>query len=112
MKRGFRRSPRINDRLWVGMLAAPQYAMCALSTLLLFCGGCASMNQKCSYFPDGRLEAYRVRSTVVGTGETEIATTDCAALVYSTKDTGISNNGKAVIGEISEGAVRAMLPLP
>jgi hypothetical protein len=49
---------------------------------------------------------------VVGTGETEIATTDCAALAYSTRDTGISDNGKEAIGEISEGAVRAMLPLP
>jgi hypothetical protein len=74
--------------------------------------GCATANQRCDYYPDGRLEHYRLRSTVVGTGETELATTDCAALVYSTRDTGISDNGKEVIGEIAEGAVRAMLPLP
>jgi hypothetical protein len=70
------------------------------------------MNQKCSYYPDGRLSEYRIRSTVIGTGETEVATSDCAALAYSTKDTGISNNGKAALGEIAEGTARAMLPLP
>ena len=89
------------------MVARGCAALCALLAV-----GCATANQRCDYYPDGRLEHYRLRSTVLGTGETELATTDCAALVYSTRDTGISDNGKEVIGEIAEGAVRAMLPLP
>ena len=75
---------------------------------LIWLSGCASMNQKCQYFPDGRLESYRLRSTVVGTGETEVITTDCAALGYSTKDTGLSDNGKAALGTIAEGAVKGL----
>ncbi len=74
--------------------------------------GCATANQRCDYYPDGRLEHYRLRSTVVGTGETELVTTDCAALAYSTRDTGISDNGKESLGEITEGAVRALVPTP
>lgn len=115
-KKGLRGSLRINERLWVGMVAAPQYAMCALAALLLVCGGCATANQRCDYYPDGLLEHYRLRSTVVGTGETEVVTTDCAALAYSTRDTGLSDNGKEALGKIAEGAakgaVKALLPLP
>jgi len=78
--------------------------------------GCASMNQRCSYYPDGILESYRLRSTVLGTGETEVVTTDCAALGYSTKDTGLSDNGKAALEGIAEGvargAVGALVPIP
>ena len=85
---------------------------CALTTAALLLPGCASMNQKCSYYTDGRLESYRLRSTVVGTGETEVVTTACAALAYSTKDTGLSDNGKEALGEIAEGAVRALVPTP
>jgi hypothetical protein len=60
------------------------------------------MNQKCSYYADGILETYRVRSTVLGTGETELVTTDCTALAYSTEDTGLSDNGKAAILGIAD----------
>ncbi len=74
--------------------------------------GCASMRTTCEYFEDGRLRSYSLRSTVVGTGETEVVTTDCAAIAYATEDTGLSDNGKAALGEISEGAVRAMIPTP
>ena len=63
---------------------------CALAIAALLLPGCASMNQKCSYYADGRLESYRLRSAVVGTGETEVVSTDCAAIAYSTKDTGLS----------------------
>ncbi len=74
--------------------------------------GCASFRQTCEYYPDGRLSTYSLRSTVLGTGETEAVSTDCALTAYSTKDTGLSDNGKAAIGEISEGAVRALIPTP
>lgn len=111
-KRGLRGSLRINERLWVGRVAAPQYAMCALAALLLVCGGCATANQRCDYYASGQLEHYRLRSTVVGTGETEVVTTDCAALAYSTRDTGLSDNGTDALGEITEGAVRALVPVP
>ncbi len=74
--------------------------------------GCASMKTTCEYHPNGRLETYTLRSTVVGTGETEVISTDCAALAYSTKDTGLSDNGKAALGKIAEGAVRGLVPIP
>jgi len=68
------------------------------------------MNQKCTYFDDGILETYRVRSTVLGTGETELVTTDCAALAYSTEDTGISDNGKESILGIADVVTENMRP--
>jgi type IV pilus biogenesis protein CpaD/CtpE len=77
---------------------------------LALLSGCASMNQKCTYFDDGILESYRVRSTVFGTGETELVTTDCAALAYSTEDTGISDNGKDSILGIAEIVTDSMNP--
>ncbi len=50
------------------------------------------MNAKCTY-EDGQLTKSRIRSTVVGTGETEFISTECVSLGYSTKDTGLSDNG-------------------
>ena len=90
---------------------------CTLLCALLLLGvGCASMNQKCTYYPDGIMETYRLRSTVVGTGETEMVSTDCAVAGYSTKDTGLSDNGRVALGEIAEKVVRGIVagavPLP
>lgn len=107
MKNGLRGSRVTDDHRRVRWLTAPCTVLCAL-----FIFGCATANQRCDYYADGRLEHYRLRSTVVGTGETELITTDCAALGYSTRDTGLSDNGTAALGTIAEGAVRAMLPLP
>ncbi len=76
------------------------------------CTGCASMNQKCSYYEDGTLESYRLRSTVVGTGETEMISTDCTVAAYSTKDTGLSDNGEQALGTIAEGVVRGVIGNP
>ena len=67
--------------------------------------GCQTVNQRCDYYKDGTLEHYRLRASVIGTGETEVVTTDCAALALSTKDTGISDNGVSALGMIAEGAV-------
>ena len=72
--------------------------------------GCASINQKCSYYTDGKLESYRLRSTVVGTGETEVVTTDCAALAYSTEDTGLSDNGRAALKDIADVVSKNLRP--
>jgi len=55
------------------------------------------MNQKCSYYADGILKSVRTRSTVLGTGETEMVSLDCADLSYSTLDTGISEHGKDTV---------------
>ncbi len=66
---------------------------------------CASMKTTCE-FQNGVLQTYSLRSTVVGTGETEVISTGCAAIAYSTEDTGLSDNGKAALGEIAEGAAR------
>jgi hypothetical protein len=65
------------------------------------------MNQKCSYYPDGILKSYRLRSTVMGTGETEMVSTDCAVAGYSTKDTGLSDNGKEALADITDTVVKA-----
>ena len=69
--------------------------------------GCASMNQKCEYYADGVLKYVRTRSTVVGTGETEVVSMDCADLSYSTLDTGISENGSATVIGLGELAADA-----
>ena len=74
--------------------------------------GCASMKTTCTYYADGRLKDYTLRSTVLGTGETEVISTDCAMIAYSTNDTGLSDNGSDALGTIAEGAVRALVPIP
>jgi hypothetical protein len=51
-------------------------------------------------------------SGVVGTGETEQVTNACGDYAYATKDTGISDNGKAALGMVAEGAARGIMPLP
>lgn len=89
--------------------------MTRLAIILVLCffgAGCASMNQKCTYYEDGTLESYRLRSTVVGTGETEVVTSDCTVAAYSTKDTGLSDNGKEALGTVAEGAVKGALGNP
>ncbi len=108
MKTDPRESIVTHDRQRRGTGIGGAAALCCALAVAAF--GCASMNQKCSFYPDGILESYRQRSTVVGTGETEVVTTDCAALAYSTRDTGLSDNGKAALGEIAKGAVSALAP--
>ena len=87
----------------LGVLAATYGFLLWLAT------GCASVRQVCRY-ETGRLVSQDTRSIVVGTGETEFATTACAALSYSTQDTGLSDNGKDALGVVAEGAVRGALP--
>jgi hypothetical protein len=69
--------------------------------------GCAVMRQHCSYYKNGIMENYRIRSAVLGTGETEMVSTDCAVAGYSTRDTGLSNNGKAALETIAQGVIMA-----
>ena len=84
-------------------------ALAATYGLLLWLAtGCASVRQVCRY-DAGNLVLQETRSLVVGTGETELATTACAALSYSTQDTGLSDNGKAALGVVAEGAVKGAL---
>jgi hypothetical protein len=71
--------------------------------------GCAVMRQHCSYYKNGIMEDYRLRSAIIGTGETEMVSTDCAVAGYSTRDTGLSNNGKAALETIA-GAAAKMTP--
>lgn len=77
--------------------------------------GCASTHGW-YYYSDGTLCA-EDRSIIVGTGETErIVDNPCVKLGYSTRDTGISNNGKEALGKIAEGlakgAVKGIVPVP
>jgi hypothetical protein len=95
-----------------GFLFKWPLSLCVIGLAVMVATSCATGSQKCTYFPDGTLETYKLRSTVVGTGETEIVTTDCAALGYSTKDTGLSDNGKAALGTIAEGAAKGLSPVP
>ena len=103
---GFRGLRVSDERHQVGRLAWGCALLCAL---LLLTVGCASMNQKCSYYPSGIMESYRLRSTVVGTGETEMVSTDCAVAGYATRDTGLSDNGAEALETIAEGVVRGAL---
>ncbi len=86
--------------------------MRTLCAILLLATGCASMNQLCTYGDDDKIKMIRTRSTVVGTGETTIATTGCGALAYSTSDTGFSDNAEPVLGAVTEAAVKALVPVP
>ena len=106
MKTDPRESLVTNDQQRRGTRVPVWVAICALA---LLAAGCASMNQKCTYYPDGIMETYRLRSTVVGTGETEMVSTDCAVAGYSTRDTGLSDNGADALGAIAEGVVRGIV---
>jgi hypothetical protein len=81
---------------------------------LLALSGCQTVNQRCDYYKDGTLEHYRLRSSVVGTGETEVITTDCGELASSTQDTGISDNGVNALGMVAKGVaagvIRSLIP--
>ena len=110
-KTGLRGSPRINERIWVGMLAAPQYVMCALSALLLCGGGCAWATVR--YMdPQGNVLC-EAASSVVGTSESTIR---CGEVEYTTKGGGMSEETGEALGEIAEGAARgaagALVPNP
>lgn len=87
--------------------------LCVIGALVL--SGCATTYNR-YYSPDGKRCAITM-SLVVGTGETElIAVNPCGTIGYSTKDTGISDNGKEVIGTVAEGiaagAVKGVTPVP
>ena len=81
----------------------------------LILGGCATTHNW-FYNPDGTVCA-ESRSAVVGTGETElIIINPCGSSAYTTRDTGISDNGKDAIGKVAEGlakgAVKGVVPTP
>lgn len=83
--------------------------------LLVGAAGCATFDQTCEY-EAAALVRQHTEAFVLGTGETELATTACAALSYSTQDTGLSDNGKDALGVVAEGvakgAVSAVVPIP
>jgi hypothetical protein len=87
--------------------------LCVVGAFIL--SGCATTYDR-YYYPDGKKCAI-ILSSVVGTGETELlAVNGCGTLGYSTKDTGISDNGKDAIGKVAEGlakgAVKGVVPVP
>ena len=69
-----------------------------LATLTL---GCAGFSQQCDY-EKGYVTDVSVRSFVLGTGETELVSVECADLSYSTIDTGISDNGRETVLGLGE----------
>jgi len=80
-------------------------ALCFAPSLLL---GCAHATRICDWNDAGALSRQYTTSTVVGTGETEIATAGCEAFVYSTKDTGISDNGVKFGGVVVEAIIKGV----
>ncbi len=70
-----------------------------IALLLVLPLGCATMNEKYTlYDTDGVVtETGRIRSTVIGTGETTLTvrTDECGVprLEYTTRDTGLSEEG-------------------
>ena len=74
--------------------------------------GCAGMNQVCAYYEDGTLKLQRIRSTVIGTGETELVSSDCGQIAYSTRDTGFSDNAEPVLTAVTEAAMKGIVPKP
>jgi len=87
--------------------------LCVIGALIL-CGCATTYNRY--YYPDGTKCAIII-SGVIGTGETELVVVDaCGTLGYSTKDTGISDNGKEAIGKVAEGmakgAMKGAIPVP
>ena len=78
--------------------------------------GCAHSHDK-FYYKNGEICA-ELKSTVVGTGETEkfITDSDCVTLSYDTKDTGLSDNATELGGKVAEGlakgAVEGLNPAP
>ena len=78
--------------------------------------GCAHSHDK-FYYKNGKICA-ELKSTVVGTGETEKFVTDskCVTLSYDTKDTGLSDNATELGGKVAEGlakgAVEGLNPAP
>ena len=102
----------MNAKGWIGAtLIAVWYA---LIIALLATTGCAWGIQT-AYYKSGEVCA-RTRSLVWGTGETEQVSNTCGDYAYSTKDTGLSDNGKDALGTIAEGvargAVGALVPIP
>ena len=89
------------------------------TTLIIVSGlifGCAHSHDR-FYYKNGDICA-ELKSTVVGTGETEKSITDskCVTLSYSTRDTGISDNATELGGKVAEGlakgAVEGLNPVP
>ncbi|MEE9571081.1 MAG: hypothetical protein V3W02_05200 [Gammaproteobacteria bacterium] len=104
-------APRITAlETWVnrgkGILAFLSVIGSIVAVLLI--SGCAYATQT-AYFQTGEVCA-RTRSFVVGTGETEQVSNACGDYGYSTRHTGLSNNGTKALGEIAEGAVGALVP--
>ena len=63
--------------------------------------GCAHATRICEWGDGGALRSQYTTSTVVGTGNTEIATVGCDAFGYSTKDTGFSDNAMVLIPDVA-----------
>jgi hypothetical protein len=82
-----------------------------LALVLMWSLGCAVASLE-RYDPATGEKICDIWSGVVGTGETEQVTNACGDYGYSTKDTGISDNGKAALGMVAEGAARGIMPLP
>jgi hypothetical protein len=83
-----------------------------LLAALLALSGCATFSEQLELtFPDGTIVSYRVQSSVLGTGETEFSSGADGSTAYSTKDTGLSDNGLAALGVIAEGAVNGLIPV-
>ena len=82
-----------------------------LVAILLLALGCAHAHLERFDAVTG-VKICEIESWVLGTGETEQASNACGEYAYSTQDTGLSDNGKAALGTVTEAAVKGLVPLP
>lgn len=73
---------------------------------LFFVAGCAHQHIK-TYYPTGDLKCDSL-TTVWGQGQVAVLveSDDCPDTIYESEGTGLSDNGKAALGVIAEGAAR------
>jgi hypothetical protein len=64
------------------------------------------------YDPQTGNQICGVASWVLGTGEIEQVSDGCGNYANSTSDTGFSDNAEPVLGAVTEGAMKALVPVP
>jgi len=101
---GFRGSLRIDERIGVRRLVAVGVAFSA--ALLLSCAH-AHIER---FDPQTGTLVCELESWVLGTGETEQLSSACGEYAYSTRDTGISDNGRDLAGALAAGAASGLIP--
>jgi hypothetical protein len=98
--------------LWVQSILWPAL-YCIGIGCVLWLMGCTTMSERFKIVsPDGTVTEYSSSVRSLGNGPAEFVSAGDGTTGFSTAGKGLSDNGKAALGEIAEGTARAMLPLP